>query len=304
VTVTPASGALTISAPGTAAVGVGKTGAVTGVSLSESPVTAGETFTAVLSDSNGVLAATTAAAGGGGTVTPSNGGKTLTISGTLAQANADLSTLTDDDASTASDAITVTASDSNGGTAKPASIAVTVNALPVLTAPAAATIGVGKAASISGGALTESGSTAGETFTATVADANGLLSVTAGGAVVTNNASKNLTISGSLGAVSAALGTLSDTDGTAGSDTITVNATDGFGNAAAQTTTTITVNGLPVITAPAAATLTQDTATAVSGVSVSETGNTTTSGETFTAVLTDANGVLSANTGAAGGGAP
>ena len=52
----------------------------------------------------------------------------------------------------------------------------------------------------------------------------------------------------------------------------------------------ITVNGLPAITAPAAATVAQNLATAISGVSVSETGNTTTSGETFTAVLATAPG--------------
>ena len=56
----------------------------------------------------------------------SNGGKTLTIAGTLAQVNADLSTLTDDDASTASDTIAVNASDSFGNSAGQKSIAVTV----------------------------------------------------------------------------------------------------------------------------------------------------------------------------------
>ena len=155
---------------------------------------------------------------------------------------------------------------------------------------------------VPGGALTESGNTAGETFTVTVADAHGLLTATAGSAVVTGGGTTSLTIKGSLSAVSAALGTLGDTDGTAGSDTITLNTTDSFGNAAAQTTTAITVNGLPVITAPTVATVAQNTATTISGVSVSETGNTTTSGETFTAVVADGAGVLTANTSATGGG--
>ena len=81
----------------------------------------------VLTDTNGVLAAASSAKGGGGTITPSNGGKTLTISGTLAQVNADLTTLTDTDGATAADTITVNANDSNGGSATPASIAVAVN---------------------------------------------------------------------------------------------------------------------------------------------------------------------------------
>ena len=46
----------------------------------------------------------------------------------------------------------------------------------------------------------------------------------------------------------------------------------------------------------------QNVATAISGVSVSETGNTTTSGEIFTVVVSDGSGVLSANAGATGGG--
>ena len=46
----------------------------------------------------------------------------------------------------------------------------------------------------------------------------------------------------------------------------------------------------------------QNVTTGISGVSVSETGNTTTSGETFTVVASDNAGVISANAGAAGGG--
>jgi len=46
----------------------------------------------------------------------------------------------------------------------------------------------------------------------------------------------------------------------------------------------------------------QNVATAISGVSVSETGNTTTSGETFTVVVSDGSGLLTAITGVSGGG--
>ena len=276
VTVTPQPGTPSITAPATATVGVGQAALISGVSITESPTTGGETFTAVLSDTNGVLSANTGAAGGGGgTITPSNGGKTLTISGTLTQVKADLTTLADTDGTTPSDTILVNASDSNGGTATPASIAVTVNGLPAITAPTPATIGVGKAASIPGASLTESGNTTGETFTVTVADTNGLLSVTAGAAMVTGNGSKDVTISGSLSAVSTALGTLSDTDGTAGSDTITVNASDSFGNVATQTMTAITVNGLPAITAPTPATIRVGKAASIPGDSLTESGNTT-----------------------------
>ena len=113
--------------------------------------------------------------------------------------------------------------------------------------------------------------------------------------MVTNNGSKDLTISGSLGAVSTALGTLSDTDGTPGSDTITVNASDRFGNAATQTTTAITVNGLPVLTAPTAKTIGIGKAALIPGGSLTESGNT--AGETFTVTVADTHGLLSVTAG-------
>src|SRR5208282_5229463 len=136
-----------IAAPASATVAQNQASAISGISLSESGNTASESFTAVLADTNGVLSANTGATGGGGTVTPSNGGKTLTIIGSLTQVNADLTTLADTDATLASDTITENASDSNGGNATQTTTVVTVNGLPVISAPNSETIGVGKAAS-------------------------------------------------------------------------------------------------------------------------------------------------------------
>ena len=128
------SGTPVITAPTTATLGVGQPAAISGVSISESPITSGDAFTAVLTDTNGLLSANTSASGGGGTIT-SSGTTSLTIAGTLAQVNADLTTLTDTDATTPSDTITVNASDSFGNTAAPQKIAVTVTSTaPVLGA--------------------------------------------------------------------------------------------------------------------------------------------------------------------------
>ena len=69
------------------------------------------------------------------------------------------------------------------------------------------------------------------------------------------------------------LGTLKDTDGTAGPDTITLNASDSFGNSATAATIAVTVNGAPVITVPGAETLGDRPATAIAGVSLAETGS-------------------------------
>ena len=304
VSVTPASGALTISAPAATTVGVGQSNPVGAISLAESPTTTGETFTAVLTDSSGVLAANTGAAGGGGSVVASGGGKALTISGTLAQVNADLTTLTDTNATTASDTISVNATDSLGGSAGPSLIVVTVNGGPVLASPGAQTIGVNKTASLGTIGLSETGNSgAPETFKVTLSDTTGVLSATAAAGLTISGTATNLILSGGLSVVQAALATITDTNATAVTDNITVNAMDSFGNAAAAQTVAVTVNGTPSIAAPASATVAQGVSTAVSGVSVSETGNTTTSGETFTAVVTDTAGALSASgTGVSGSG--
>src|SRR6185437_10279937 len=198
------------------------------------------------------------------------------------------------------DGIVLNAIDGFGNPATQATIAVTVNSDPVVTGGAATTIGVGQAAAIAGPSLSESGDTSGETFTVTVADTDGALSVSgAGGGAVTGNGSNSLSISGTLSEVNAALATLSDADTTAGTDTITFNAVDVFGNTALQQTTAITVNGDPVVTAGAATTIGVGQAAAIAGPSLSESGDT--SGETFTVTVADTDGALSVS--GAGGGA-
>jgi hypothetical protein len=192
-----------IAAPTAATVGVGQAGAISGVSISESNTTAGETFTVTLADSNGLLTATGSGVSGSGTTSRS-------ISGSLAQVSSDLATLGDTDGTAGSDTITINASDSNGGTATPASIAVTVNGLPTIAVPTTAAVAQNQASAISGLSLSESGDTAGESFTVTLSDANGDLSATGTG--VSGSGTTSLTISGSLRQVNADLATLTDTD--------------------------------------------------------------------------------------------
>src|SRR5947208_7195966 len=66
-------------------------------------------------------------------------------------------------------------------------------------------------------------------------------------------------------------------------DTITLNASDSFTNVATQKTIVVTVNGLPVITVPGPVTVGVGKALAISGVSLSETGDN--AAETYTATL-------------------
>ena len=87
--------------------------------------------------------------------------------------------------------------------------------------------------------LSETGSTGSETFTVTLTDTNGDLSATGTG--VSGSGTTSLTITGSLSLVNTDLGTLTDTDSTRVPDTISVNASDSFGNTAAQKQIAVTV---------------------------------------------------------------
>lgn len=183
------------------------------------------------------------------------------------------------------------AGDGAGGTL----VTVTSVAAPTISAPAAATIGVGQAAAISGVSLAGGDSQdAGESFTATLSDASGDLTVSSASVTVSGDGTTSVMITGSLAAVNAALASLSDKDTTSGSDTITVSASDGLGNTAAQQTIAVTVNGDPAISVPGAQTIGQGQAATIGGISIAEAGKTTTSGETFSATITDTNGDLTA----------
>ena len=110
---------------------------------------------------------------------------------------------------------------------------------PTLTAPPSATVNQGAATLIAGLSLAEIANVAGETFTVTLADTNGLLSATGTG--VTGSGTTSLTIAGSLTTVNSDLATLSDTDATTPSDTINLTAVDSFGVAATPQSIAVTV---------------------------------------------------------------
>jgi len=188
-----------IAAPLAATVGVGRAAPISGVSISESPTTSGETFTVTLVDTNGLVSAAGAGVLGSGSTS-------LTIDGCLVQVNSALATLTDTAGTTGPDTITINASDSNGGTASPKSIAVTVNGLPVITAPATAMVQQNQTTALRGLSLSESGTTGAELFTVALADTHGLLSAVGSG--ITGSGTTSLTIAGTLSQVNADLATL------------------------------------------------------------------------------------------------
>ena len=258
--------------------------ALTGVSLSESGNTTGETFTVSVTDAGGALNATGAAG---------NGTHGLTISGTLAQVNAALATLSDVGANAGTDTVSFAVSDSFGGTGS-ASTTLNVAGLPTFTAPASAQVEAGVATKIAGIQVNEVGATG--TFKVTATDNVGTLSASGAGVVLVN--SHNLTITGTLAQVNAALATLSDKESVGGADTINLSVVDGNGSTASAKVA-VNANGPLTLADPASLRGAVGVATAIGGVSLSETGTTT--GETFTITVTDAAGALNA-TGATGNG--
>ncbi len=100
---------------------------------------------------------------------------------------------------------------------------------PVITAPAGASASEGQLTSVPGVSLSEAGDP-GDTFSVTVSDQSGLLSITSPGNEVATG--KSLTIGGTRAEVNALLSTLTDTDNTVGLDTIVLAASNNRGVAA------------------------------------------------------------------------
>jgi T5SS/PEP-CTERM-associated repeat protein len=173
------------------------------------------------------------------------------------------------------------------------------NGPPVISAPSVAVVERSHERAIPGVSLSETAAVAGETFTVTLSDTNGLLIAGNGnGATVTGAGTTNLSISGSLAQVNAVLGTLFDSDAKTPSDSITLNATDNLGGIAAAETIAVVVNGPPVIVAPTSVTVDQNIVATIAGVSLTESGDT--SGETFSVTVSGTHGEFAATNFAGG----
>jgi plastocyanin len=275
----------------------------------------------VVADGNGGLSANTSAIGGGGTIAASNSGKRLTITGTLAQVDADLTALADDDATTTADTITVNASDSFGNTASPAkSIPVTVtpetNATPPMilgTLAGQTTTDEVTIRPLSGVTITDTNASATERVTLTLTnssgaatDANGSLSGT--GITKTGTGIYTLTVGSPL-AVSSQLQALvftptahEVTPGQATTTGITISDYDGSFTTTNKTTSIIAkaVNDAPVITGTQADQTTTDYVAinpfrnaVVTDVDVNVEDSLTIMLKSSSGVTTDANGALS-----------
>ena len=236
----------------------------------------GNLSTTRLTVTNGSV--TVSLAGGATISAGANGSSTLTLSGTQAQINAALASLSYQGNAdfNGADTLTVLSSDANGSTDSDA-VAITVSSVndgPVNTVPGAQTVNEDTALPIGGISVNDAD---GNLSTTQLTVANGALNVSlAGGATISAgaNGSSTLTLSGTQAQINAALASLSY-QGNAnfnGSDTLTVLSTDGNGvtDSDAISITVSSVNDGPVNTVPGAQTVNEDTSLSIGGVSVND----------------------------------
>src|SRR4029434_5864428 len=203
---------------------------ISGVSVNDVD---GNLSTTRLTVSNGAV--TVSLAGGATISSGANGSASLTLSGTQAQINAALATVSYQGSSNfnGADTLTVLSTDANGATDSD-TVAITVTAVndaPVNTVPGAQTVNEDTALSISGVSVND---VDGNLSTTRLTVTGGTLNVSlAGGATISAgaNGSSTLTLSGTQAQINAALASISYQGNLDfnGSDTLTVLSTDGNG---------------------------------------------------------------------------
>ena len=263
----------------------------------------GNLATTQLSVTNGALNVSLA---GGATISAgANGSSTLTLSGTQAQINAALASLSYQGNAefNGADTLTVLSTDANGATDSD-SVAITVtsvNDAPVNTVPGARTVNEDAVLVFTGANTISVIDVDGNLATTQLSVSNGTLNVSlAGGASISAgaNGSSTLTLSGTLAQINAALASVAY-QGNAdfnGGETLTVLSTDANGatDSDAVAITVTAVNDGPVNTVPGAQAVNEDTALSIAGVSINDVD-----GNLSTTQLSVSNGVV--NVSLAGG---
>ena len=268
-----------LEAPGTAE-------PLAGISVAD--LSSGETLTAVLIDTAGLLSAT---ASGAGAVSGSDSTH-LTLTGSLTELNAELANLTFD--GNAGDTLSITVNDDHGLSAS-GTLAVEVSAPPTLTTPTGSVTEFNSAAaSFSGVSLTApTNAPADFQTTVTVQSGLGTLATTpTGGVMASGGGTKHLTLTGTIPALNAALATLTYSGPSSGTtDTVTISTPSGTGTPTTQNVpVNLTPPAPPVLTLPSAA-ADPGVLTPIDGLSVADA-----TGESdsvpLTVVLSDTTGIL------------
>jgi len=229
----------TFTLPSSETTTTGSTVAVTGVSVTDAFAASNPgTLVLNLSDTSGLLAMTS-----GGTQLAGSGTHAMSVTGTLAQINADLATLSYTAGSNAGgDTIIVDVWDQAGleGT-KTIEVTVAASAStststtpatgPAITVPAGESVSTGSTTTVAGTSVADAFAASNPgTMVLNVSDATGLLAMTSGGTRLAGSGSHAMSVAGTLAQINADLATLSYTAGsTAGTDTISVNVWDQAG---------------------------------------------------------------------------
>ncbi len=214
---------VTITAPTGAIAHAGLAAPIQGVSVSDFDAAATVTVTATSTVGDLTLDGDA----GLGTLYTINDG-TLTVSGTLSAVNALLADLTD--TVTGPDDITLNATDSDNSIAFSQQITVAALPLPVIIAPTTVSGSAGQPSPIPDVSISEPGATSGETFDVTLTAAAGQLRLSGLAGPDLSITNGTVSVSGTLAYVNAVLASLTDTS--AGTDSITITATDSIGGTA------------------------------------------------------------------------
>jgi serralysin len=288
-TTTPTGPSFT--APGSETATTGGSVAVTGVSVTDAFAAANPgTMVLDVSDTSGLLAMTS-----GGTKLAGSGTHSMSVTGTLAQINADLATLSyTAGSSTGGDTIAIDVWD-QAGLEGSKTIEVTVSAPtttttttttptgPTIAAPASESFATGSDPAITGVSVTDAFAASNPgSLVLDVSATSGDIAMTSGGTLLSGSGTHSMSVTGTLAQINADLATLAYTAGSsAGTDSINIEVWDQAGiegsksiavtvTAPATTTTTGSTSTGPVITVPASDSVTAGATTTVSGVSVAD----------------------------------
>ncbi len=261
------------SVPGAQTVNEDTALSIAGVSVNDVD---GNLSTTQLSVTNGAL--NVSLAGGASISAGANGSSTLTLSGTQAQINAALASLSYQGNAdfNGADTLTVLSTDGNGATDSD-TVAITVTSVndgPMNAVPGAQTVNEDTLLALAGVSVND---VDGNLASTQVSVNNGVLNVSlAGGATISAgaNGSTTLTLSGTQAQINAALASISY-QGNAdfnGADTLTVVSTDANGATDSDSVaiTVISVNDGPVNSLPGAQTVNEDTSLSIAGISVND----------------------------------
>ncbi|HXY32884.1 MAG TPA: S53 family peptidase, partial [Planctomycetaceae bacterium] len=193
----------------------------------------------------------------------SNGSSSMAVTGTVANLNIALNGLvyTPSAGYSGADSLHISLSDPGDTLSSSAAVAITVNAPPAVTAPAAASVNENGSYTFAGTiSLTDSAAgSAPDSLTLSVSHGTLTLPTTTGLTFTTgSNGAASFTVTGTVANLNAALSrlTYAPATGYSGSDSLAISVSDPGDRLSASASVALTVNSPPAITAPASASVT------------------------------------------------